>query len=147
MSVTISNWCLPGGAPSRAPQKALPSMQKRYDWVKKKFLRTDAALDEATGDVHVYNTGYLYGAWKDGTTFETTDIWTSSSSATARLSAPTCGTTAPKLILHKAWFSRSGTLNYAPSSMVDTTTPQSLKRADLQLARGKRLAVYIGLNP
>ena len=43
---------------------------KRYKWVKKRFLRTDAALDEETGDVHVYNTGYLYGEWPDGTAFE-----------------------------------------------------------------------------
>ena len=27
--------------------------------------------DPETGDVHVYNTGYLYGEWHDGTTFET----------------------------------------------------------------------------
>jgi len=44
---------------------------KRYAWVKKRFLRTDAALDPETGDVYVYNTGHLYGAWPDGTTFET----------------------------------------------------------------------------
>ena len=34
-------------------------------------LRTYAALNNETGDVHVYNTGYLFGEWKDGTTFET----------------------------------------------------------------------------
>lgn len=43
---------------------------KRYAWVKKRFLRADAALDAETGDVHVYNTGYLYGAWPDGTPFD-----------------------------------------------------------------------------
>lgn len=43
---------------------------KRYAWVKKRFLRTDAALDPATGAVHVYNTGHLYGAWPDGTAFD-----------------------------------------------------------------------------
>ncbi len=44
---------------------------KRYAWIKKRFLRTDAAIDPETGDVHVYNTGYLYGEWKDGSAFET----------------------------------------------------------------------------
>jgi ketosteroid isomerase-like protein len=43
---------------------------KRYAWVKKRFGRTDAALDPATGAVHVYNTGHLYGAWPDGTEFD-----------------------------------------------------------------------------
>ena len=60
-----------GGRIFAGPAESAAFNAKRYDWVKKKFLRTDAALDEATGDVHVYNTGYLYGAWKDGTTFET----------------------------------------------------------------------------
>lgn len=44
---------------------------KRYKWVKKRFLRTDAATDDETGEVRVYNTGYLYGEWPDGTPFET----------------------------------------------------------------------------
>ena len=43
---------------------------RRYKWVKKRFLRTDAALDPETGDVHVYNTGHLYGEWPDGTAFD-----------------------------------------------------------------------------
>ena len=60
-----------GGRRFLAPSDATAFNAKRYAWVKKRFLRTDAALDPETGDVHVYNTGYLYGAWKDGTTFET----------------------------------------------------------------------------
>lgn len=60
-----------GGRRFSAPSDATAFNAKRYAWVKKRFLRTDAALDAETGDVHVYNTGYLYGAWKDGTTFET----------------------------------------------------------------------------
>ena len=39
--------------------------------MKKNFLRTDAAYDPSTGDVHVYNMGYLFGEWHDGTRFET----------------------------------------------------------------------------
>ena len=60
-----------GGRRFSAPSGATAFNAKRYAWEKKRFLRTDAALDTETGDVHVYNTGYLYGEWKDGTTFET----------------------------------------------------------------------------
>ena len=60
-----------GGRQFSAPADCTAFNAKRYAWVKKKFLRTDAALDPETGDVHVYNTGYLYGEWKDGSRFET----------------------------------------------------------------------------
>ncbi|KUP94628.1 hypothetical protein [Tritonibacter horizontis] len=60
-----------GGRRFSAPAECTAFNAKRYAWVKKKFLRTDAALDAETGDVHVYNTGYLYGEWKDGSAFET----------------------------------------------------------------------------
>ena len=60
-----------GGRTFSGPAESAAFNAKRYAWVKKKFLRTDAALDDETGDVHVYNTGYLFGEWKDGTTFET----------------------------------------------------------------------------
>ncbi|MEH6647906.1 nuclear transport factor 2 family protein [Sulfitobacter sp.] len=60
-----------GGRTFSGPAESADFNAKRYAWVKKNFLRTDAALDDETGDVHVYNTGYLFGAWKDGTTFET----------------------------------------------------------------------------
>ena len=53
-----------------APADAAAFNAKRYKWVKKRFLRTDAALDPETGDVHVYNTGHLYGEWPDGTPFD-----------------------------------------------------------------------------
>lgn len=43
---------------------------KRYKWIKKRFLRTDAALDPETGEVRVFNTGHLYGEWPDGTPFD-----------------------------------------------------------------------------
>lgn len=60
-----------GGRRFSGPSESAGFNAKRYKWVKKRFLRTDAALDAATGDVHVYNTGYLYGEWPDGTPFET----------------------------------------------------------------------------
>ena len=60
-----------GGRRFDGPSAGAAFNAKRYRWVKKRFLRTDAALDPATGDVHVYNTGHLYGEWHDGTAFET----------------------------------------------------------------------------
>ena len=60
-----------GGRRFSGPADSAAFNAKRYKWVKKRFLRTDAALDAASGDVYVYNTGYLYGEWPDGTRFET----------------------------------------------------------------------------
>lgn len=60
-----------GGRRFTSPAETTAFNAKRYKWVKKRFLRTDASVDDATGDVHVYNTGYLFGEWPDGTTFET----------------------------------------------------------------------------
>ena len=60
-----------GGRRFGGPADTAAFNAKRYGWVKKRILRTDAALDPETGDVHVYCTGHLYGAWKDGSTFET----------------------------------------------------------------------------
>ena len=59
-----------GGRRFSDPSESSGFNAKRYRWVKKRFLRTDAALDEASGDVHVYNTGNLYGEWPDGTPFD-----------------------------------------------------------------------------
>nr|WP_272911469.1 nuclear transport factor 2 family protein [Loktanella sp. M215] len=59
-----------GGRAFTAPAQTTAFNAKRYAWVKKRFIRTDAALDPDTGDVHVYNTGHLYGAWPDGTLFD-----------------------------------------------------------------------------
>jgi ketosteroid isomerase-like protein len=59
-----------GGRRFSGPADTTAFNAKRYKWVKKRFLRTDAALDPQTGDVHVYNTGYLYGEWPDGTPFD-----------------------------------------------------------------------------
>lgn len=60
-----------GGRQFSKPADCTAFNAKRYNWVKKRFLRTDAALDPKTGAVHVYNTGFLYGEWKDGSGFET----------------------------------------------------------------------------
>jgi ketosteroid isomerase-like protein len=59
-----------GGRQFTSPAGPTAFNAKRYKWVKKRFLRTDAALDPETGDVHVYNSGYLYGEWPDGTPFD-----------------------------------------------------------------------------
>ncbi len=59
-----------GGRNFSGPDDTSAFNAKRYKWVKKRFLRTDAALDPETGDVHVYNTGHLYGEWPDGTAFD-----------------------------------------------------------------------------
>ncbi|WP_425053108.1 nuclear transport factor 2 family protein [Psychromarinibacter sp. S121] len=59
-----------GGRKLGGPAGSAAFNAKRYAWVKKRFLRTDAALDPATGDVLVFNTGHLYGEWPDGTPFD-----------------------------------------------------------------------------
>jgi hypothetical protein len=59
-----------GGRRMAGPAESAAFNAKRYKWVKKRFIRTDAALDPSTGDVHVYNTGHLYGEWPDGTPFD-----------------------------------------------------------------------------
>ena len=59
-----------GGRRFAGPDESAAFNARRYKWVKKRFLRTEAALDQATGDVHVYNTGHLYGEWPDGTPFD-----------------------------------------------------------------------------
>ena len=60
-----------GGRRFSGPAESAAFNASRYAWVKKRFLRTDAALDPETGEIVVYNTGYLYGAWPDGVPFET----------------------------------------------------------------------------
>lgn len=68
-----------GGRRFSSPADSARFNARRYRWVKKRFLRTDAALDPATGEVRVYNTGHLFGEWPDGTPFETNryiDIFT-----------------------------------------------------------------------
>jgi ketosteroid isomerase-like protein len=59
-----------GGRRFGGPADSAAFNARRYKWVKKRFLRTDAVRDPASGDVHVYNTGHLYGEWPDGTPFE-----------------------------------------------------------------------------
>lgn len=60
-----------GGRRFTSPADSAAFNAKRYKWVKKRFLRTDAARDPENGDIRVFNTGYLYGEWPDGTPFET----------------------------------------------------------------------------
>lgn len=59
-----------GGRKLGGPADSAAFNAKRYAWVKKRFLRTDAALDAESGDVLVFNTGHLYGEWPDGTPFD-----------------------------------------------------------------------------
>ncbi|WP_394154981.1 nuclear transport factor 2 family protein [Loktanella salsilacus] len=59
-----------GGRAFSKPAQTAAFNARRYAWVKKRFIRTDAVRDPVTGDVHVYNTGHLYGAWPDGTLFD-----------------------------------------------------------------------------
>ncbi|WP_268874322.1 nuclear transport factor 2 family protein [Tropicimonas marinistellae] len=68
-----------GGRRFSSPAESAAFNAKRYKWVRKRFLRTDAILDTPTGEVRVYNTGHLYGEWPDGTPFESNryiDIFT-----------------------------------------------------------------------
>lgn len=58
-----------GGRRFSGPAESAAFNALRYARVRKRFLRTDAALDPATGDIHVYSTGHLEGAWPDGTPF------------------------------------------------------------------------------
>ncbi len=60
-----------GGRLFRSPAEAAAFNAARYARVAKRFLRTDAALDPESGDVIVYQTGYLVGEWRDGEAFET----------------------------------------------------------------------------
>lgn len=59
-----------GGRSFTAPADTAAFNAKRYQWVKKRLGQTHAALDPATDDVHVYNSGHLFGAWPDGTPFD-----------------------------------------------------------------------------
>ncbi len=68
-----------GGRRFSSPAESAAFNAKRYKWVKKRFLRTDAAHDRDTGEIRVFNTGTLFGEWPDGTPFETNryiDIFT-----------------------------------------------------------------------
>ena len=68
-----------GGRRFGSPAESTAFNAKRYAWVKKKSLRTDATYDAQDNAVRVFNTGYLYGEWPDGTPFATNryiDIFT-----------------------------------------------------------------------
>ncbi|MEO9576284.1 MAG: nuclear transport factor 2 family protein [Tateyamaria sp.] len=59
-----------GGRDFTAPADTAAFNAKRYRWVKKSLGQMHAAVDAASGDIHVFNTGHLYGAWPDGTAFD-----------------------------------------------------------------------------
>lgn len=59
-----------GGRAFTDPSQTAAFNAKRYKSVKKRPGTTHAILDAETGDVHVYNSGYLYGEWPDGTPFD-----------------------------------------------------------------------------
>jgi hypothetical protein len=59
-----------GGRQFTVPAQTAAFNAKRYTWVKKRPLRMDPVLDPETGEVRVYSTGQLYGAWPDGTPFD-----------------------------------------------------------------------------
>ncbi|WP_380055065.1 nuclear transport factor 2 family protein [Falsihalocynthiibacter sp. SS001] len=91
-----------GGRQFSVPAESAAFNAKRYAWVKKKFLRTDAALDEETGDVHVYNTGYLFGEWKDGSTFETNRYMDKFVVRNGKIISTDVWNDSAEIILHKA---------------------------------------------
>jgi hypothetical protein len=133
-----------GGRRFAGPAESAAFNARRYASVKKRFLRTDAALDPETGDVHVYNTGYLYGAWPDGTPFETnryldrfvvrdglivrTDVWNDSAEILLARPASRRRRCEP-LPTHDRY-------DYVPIT----------RRPDYAWPNGTRLAVYLGLN-
>ncbi len=59
-----------GGRQYGDPKETAAFNAKRYQWVKKKFERTDVVAGGTAEESVVYNTGTLYGAWPDGTAFE-----------------------------------------------------------------------------
>lgn len=59
-----------GGRAFTDPSQTAAFNAKRYKSVKKRPGTTHAILDAETGDVHVYNSGHLYGEWPDGTPFD-----------------------------------------------------------------------------
>jgi hypothetical protein len=59
-----------GGRAFAAPSDTTDFNARRYAWVKKRLGQTHAAFDTETSDIHVYNSGHLYGAWPDGTPFD-----------------------------------------------------------------------------
>ena len=59
-----------GGRRYDEPAQTTAFNAKRYNWVKKRFERTDVAPGERPDEFIVYNTGTLYGEWPDGKPFE-----------------------------------------------------------------------------
>lgn len=91
-----------GGRRFAGPAESAAFNARRYRWVKKRFGRTDAALDPETGDVHVYNTGHLYGEWHDGTAFETNRYLDKFVVRDGKIVATDVWNDSAEILLHKA---------------------------------------------
>jgi len=91
-----------GGRRFSGPSESAGFNARRYAWVKKRFVRTDAVLDAETGDVHVYNTGYLYGEWKDGTAFETNRYMDKFVVRSGKIVSTDVWNDSAEILLHKA---------------------------------------------
>ena len=59
-----------GGRAMQDPSETSAFNAARYQWVKKRFERTDLVVGASDEEAIVYNIGTLYGAWLDGTPFE-----------------------------------------------------------------------------
>jgi hypothetical protein len=59
-----------GGRAFTSPTETAAFNAKRYQLVKKRIGTTHAAHDAETDDICIYNSGNLYGAWPDGTLFD-----------------------------------------------------------------------------
>ena len=58
-----------GGRVMHDPSQCVAFNKKRYNWVKKRFIKTDLVQNSNDGTDIVYNIGTLYGAWPDGILF------------------------------------------------------------------------------
>lgn len=52
------------------PAECAAFNRSRYQWVKKRFERTEVVRGGDARETVVYNIGTLYGAWPDGSAFE-----------------------------------------------------------------------------
>lgn len=58
-----------GGRAMKEPAECAAFNATRYKWVKKQFERTDVVAGATPEEAVVYNIGFLYGEWPDGTAF------------------------------------------------------------------------------
>jgi hypothetical protein len=74
--VAARRYCAPeleivftGGRHMSDPAECAAFNRSRYNWVKKKFERTEVVAGGTREETVVYNLGTLYGEWPDGTAF------------------------------------------------------------------------------